>query len=150
MDFSDSWEFRGRTHYGGRDSSAPTLAPASIRLPTASFFLYHKGLIHVCGHSASHPSSIFMPCKQWPLATFSRPSGLGCTLNGINCPGENRLTGEACMSWEQVGDHPGKGLQSHRYRECSLKGDAQALPLALLTPHPTGRRMARGVPQQSP
>lgn len=105
---------------------------------------------HVCGHSASHLSSIFMPCKQWPLATVSVPSGLGCTLNGITCPGENRPMGEACMSWERVGDHPGKGLQSRRYRECCLDRDAQALPLALLTPHPTGRRMARGGPQVEP
>lgn len=84
------------------------------------------------------------PANSCPLVAPSRPSGAHQCLTRL----ENRPRGEACVSWEQAGGHLGRGLQRPRYGECGLEGDEEGPPLALLTPHPTGRVVAGAAPRQ--
>lgn len=89
--------------------------------------------MHVWGHLASHPTSIFMLCKLLSLSCLQW--SLRCavhTPSGVTCPEENRPRGETCLGWEQA-EHLGRDMEN-----AVLKGMNKFFPSALLIAHPAG------------
>lgn len=124
----------------GGETAASHTGPSHRSLPTAGSFLPYGTHMHVCGHPAPQPSSIFMPCTQLSLGCPQ-----GSLRSAVHTRPENRPRAEATWAgskrtiWAGASRVTGMGT-------VVLKVANRFFPLALLIPHPIGRAVARAVP----